>query len=64
MDRVYNDIQEGCGVADSDSSCADVRQGSVGINHSINFLPDAERLSVVNKSAFADILSEVAWSHT
>ena len=35
-----------------------------GCNCSINFLPDAKHLSVVDKSALADILSEAARPHT
>jgi len=31
---------------------------------SIDFLPHAKHLSGVEKSAFADILGEAAWSHT
>jgi len=34
----------------------------VGCNCSIDFLSDAKQLSVVEKSAFADILSEAVWS--
>lgn len=36
-------------------------QGTVGCN---SFLSDAKNLSAVEKSAFTDILSEAAWSHT
>ena len=35
----------------------------MGIDYSVDFLPDAEHLSVVDKSALADILSEDAWSY-
>jgi len=35
-----------------------------GHNCSIDFLRDAKRLSVVEKSAFTDILGEAMWSHT
>ena len=39
---------------------AEVYQGAVGCNSSIDFLPDAEHLNVVEK-AFTDILGEAAW---
>jgi len=54
---VYNDMQEVCG---SSGSGTDVCWGSMGIDRSIDFLPDAKHLSVVDKSTFADILSEAA----
>jgi len=38
--------------------------GFNGFNHSIDFISEAKHLSVVEKSAFADIFGEVAWSHT
>ena len=41
---------------------AKVCQGSVVFDHSIDFLPDAKDLSI-DKSKFAYILSEAAWSH-
>jgi len=51
-------------VADySNGSNTEVCRVSIGIDCSIA-LPDAKYLSVVDKSAFADILGEVAWSHT
>ena len=34
-----------------------------GIDYSIDFLPGAKHLSVVDKSVFADILGEATWSH-
>ena len=37
---------------------------SLGFDRSIDFFPDAKHLSAVDKSAFADNLSESAWSHT
>ena len=36
----------------------------MGFDRFIDFLPDAKRLSAVDKSAFADILGESAWSLT
>ena len=36
----------------------------LGHNCSIDFLPDAKHLSVVEKSASTDILGEAVWSHT
>ena len=36
----------------------------MGFNRSIDFISDAKHLSVVDKSAFADILGEAAWSRT
>jgi len=47
----------------SNSSSAAVCQGSMEIDRSIDFQPDAKRLSVVDKSAFTDILGETACSH-
>ena len=44
----------------SNSSSTEVHWGLVGINSSIDFLPDAKHMSMVDKSAFADILSEAA----
>jgi len=35
-----------------------------GHGSSIDFLHDAKHLSVVEKSAFTDILGKAAWSHT
>jgi len=37
---------------------------SAGACCSIDFLPDTKHLSVVEKSAFADILGKAAWSHS
>jgi len=34
------------------------------IDRSIDFLPDAKHLRIIDMSAFADILGEAAWSHT
>ena len=36
----------------------------MGFNRFIDFLHDAKHLSAVDKSAFADILGESAWSLT
>ena len=36
----------------------------MGFDRFIDFLPDAKHLSAVDKSAFADILCESAWSLT
>ena len=33
----------------------------MGIDRSIDFLPDAKHLSAVDRSAFADTLGEAAW---
>jgi len=64
---VYNDMQEVC---INSGSGTDVCWGSMGMNGdewgsmvidcSIDFLPDAKHLSVVDKRAFMDILSEAA----
>jgi len=51
-------------LQNSNGSNAEVYWGALGHNCSIDFLPDAQHLSVVEKSAFAGILSEAAWSHT
>ena len=48
----------------SNSSSAEVYQDTVGHNCSVDFLPDAKHLNEVEKSAFSDILSEAALSHT
>jgi len=37
--------------------------GELG-NEATDFLPDAKGLSMVDKCAFTDILSEAAWLHT
>jgi len=39
-------------------------QRSMGIDCSIDVLPVAKHLRVVDKSTFADIFCEAAWSHT
>jgi len=36
----------------------------LGIDRSVDFLPDAKHLSMVDKSVFADILGEAAWLRT
>ena len=54
---VHSDIQEVCG------NSVEVYLGTVGHNCSIDFSPDAQHLSVVEKSAFADIFGKAAWSH-
>ena len=60
---VHRDIQEVCGSSRIlISSSAEVCQGALG--HSYSFLPDSQHLSGVEKSAFTDILSKAAWSHT
>ena len=41
----------------------EVYHGAMRSNCSIDFLPNAKHLSVVEKSAFTDIPSKVAWSH-
>jgi len=51
-------------VQNSNCSTTEIYQGVLGRNCSIDFLPDAKHLSAVEKSAFTDILSEAAWSHT
>ena len=51
-------------LQNSNSSSAEVCRGVLGHNCSIDFLPDAKHLSMVEKSAFTDILGEPAWSHT
>ena len=43
---------------------AEVYQDTVGHSCFIDVLPDAKHLNAVEKSAFTDILSEAAWSHT
>ena len=43
---------------------AEDHQSAVRCNCSIEFLPDAKHLSVVEKSAFADIIGKAAWSRT
>ena len=44
------------------SNSSEVCQGALECNCSIDFLPNAKHLSAVEKSAFADILSEAAQS--
>ena len=44
-------------------SSTQVCWGSMWIDCSIDFLPDAKHLSVVDKTALADILGEAAWSN-
>ena len=44
----------------SNSSSADVYRGVAGRNCSTDFLPDAKYLSMVEKSAVADILCKAA----
>ena len=51
-------------VVDGNSSSADVFQGLIEFNRSIDLPPNAKHLSMVGKSAFTDILNESAWSHT
>ena len=58
---MHSDIQEVCG---SSRIVTALVLKFVGCNCSIDFLSDAKQLSVVEKSAFADILSEAAWSRT
>jgi len=48
----------------SNSSNAKVYWGTVGLNCSVDFFPGAKYLSAVEKSAFTDILSEAACSHS
>jgi len=51
-------------LQNSNSSSVEDCWGTLGCNCSIDFLPDAQHLSMVEKSAVADILGEAAWSHT
>jgi len=51
-------------LQNSNSSNAEVCGGVLGCNCSIDFLSDAKHLSAVERSAFTDILSGAAWSHT
>ena len=56
---VHNNIQEVCGTSRLVTALAlTYRWGSIA------FVPDAKHLSAVDKSAFADILGESAWSLT
>jgi len=48
----------------TNSSSAEVCRGALGHSCSIDFLPDAEHLSGVEKSDCTDILSKDAWSRT
>ena len=58
-------IQEVCGTSRLVTALAlTYRWGSMGFDRFIDFLPDAKHLSAVDKSAFADILGESAWSLT
>ena len=60
-----NPIQEVCGTSRLVTALAlTYRWGSMGFDRFIDFLPDAKHLSAVDKSAFADILCESAWSLT
>ena len=62
---VHNNIQEVCGTSRLVTALAlTYCWGSMGFDCFIDFLPDAKHLSAVNKSAFADILGESAWSLT
>ena len=62
---VHNNIPEVCGTSRLVTALAlTYRWGSMGFDRFIDFLPDAEHLSAVDKSAFADILGESAWSLT
>jgi len=59
---VHKDTQEVYGSHRAlNNSSAEVCQGTVGCDCSIDFLPDAKYLSAVEKSAFADILDGAAW---
>ena len=60
-----NIIQEICGTSRLVTALAlTYCWGSMGFDRFIDFLPDAKHLSAVDKSAFADILGESAWSLT
>ena len=59
---MHNIIQEVYGT--STALALTYRWGSMGFDRFIDFLPDAKHLSTVDKSAFADILGESAWSLT
>ena len=64
---MHNNIQEVCGTSRLVTALAlTYRWGSMGFDRFIDFLhvPDAKHLSAVDKSAFADILGESAWSLT
>ena len=60
---VHNDIQEVCRSSSLVTALASTAIGW-GFNCSMEFLPDAEHMNMVDKSAFADVLGEAAWSHT
>ena len=47
----------------TNSSNADICHGTLGAT-APDILPNAKHLSVVEMSAFTDILGEAAWSHT
>jgi len=51
-------------LQNKNSSSAEGCQDALGHNCSIDFLPNAKHLNVVEKSAFTDILGEAAWSRT
>jgi len=62
---VYNDMQKVCGsnrlvMVPVQSFAGE----SLGINFSVDFLPDAKHLSVADKPTFVDVLGEATWSHT
>jgi len=61
---VDRDIQQVCRSSRILTALVEVCRGELGRSCSIDSLPDAKHLSGVEKSAFADILGEAAWSRT